>query len=105
MSLVNQMLQDLDRRDAQDAPTYVMHNDGSTLAQKYRWAAIIRRSLWIFCTALACATLFVMWQQASRSPDNYYFVGAGGVLEGPAESPASTAPDNSEMPPEAPFGE
>jgi predicted Zn-dependent protease len=96
MSLVNQMLQDLDRRDAQDAPSYVMHNDGSTEGREYRWAGVIRRLLWVFCTLLACATLFVVWQQASRSPDNFYFVEPAGVLQGPNGSPASTALDNFE---------
>lgn len=101
MSVVNQMLRDLDSRHAQDAPTYAIHNDGMTQVQEYSWAAIIRRALWVFCAVLACATLFILWQQAGRSPDNFYYVEAEEALQDPTELLASAFPEIAETPLEA----
>ncbi len=96
MSLVNQMLQDLDHRHACDAPTYVLPEGGTAQPRKSWLAAIPRGSPWEIGLVIASATLFFMWQQANRTPDDYYYIEAGQALKDPAGSLVSITPGYSD---------
>ncbi|MEM7210195.1 MAG: tetratricopeptide repeat protein [Pseudomonadota bacterium] len=73
MSIVNQMLQDLDRRQMPDNDPLNFQRKWSASPKKKRgWELLRHRVPWFTCASLSIAALFILYQQSDRAAEQLY---------------------------------